>query len=290
LQRRQKGVRASRVKYGYAGFLGGNTNYTNFRWVRKTHCPCATPSWVATNTYDHTINHDTMEVVVVSSTPDTRRCLCGASMVWWHKVALTDDYFLYEARDEDGVTLYSEEGTLTGLQPYEVDWGLAELLAWDFSTQAWNTAYEIGSGTPVGIGTAVSLAGWTSWANTSGCPAETGGDGWGGVKNVFWSSALVHLPADGQYAGDFQYADAFLAALNVRNWFRARIALDTGAGAFCVSEMASGSDWTLGACATYGTSGVVPAGSLAGEGTWQVRARDSKANLGQPMPACCDGL
>jgi hypothetical protein len=295
--RRVKYAFVQKTQYGYQGFLGGNTAFRTFRRVRKTICSCATPPWTVTGTgtfvMDPTTGDWTQSWSYDGSPGST--CLCGPGMLWWHRVALEDDYFLFECRDAGGVTWYSEEGFLEDEIPDEgADWGVAVLAAWDFSTQSWWTTYDLSSGTGVLSPWRDLLLGWGSYGGGN-CPMASGGDGNGQFKNVGWvpwASCVIRLPGDGQYAGDFQYSDAFHDCMVIRSWFRARALIDTKAPNICVSEVngpAGPSDWATGVCTLGGMEMSLPVSSLAGAGILMVRARDSKANrTGPPMPACCN--
>ncbi len=291
--RRVKYAFVQKTQYGYQGFLGGNIAFRTFRRVRKTICSCATPPWTVTGTGTFEMDPATGDWTQSWSYDGSpgNSCLCGPGMLWWHRVALEDDYFLFECRDVNGVTWYSEEGFLEDEIPDEgADWGLAALAAWNLSTQPWWTTYDISSGTGINVTWRDVLASWGSY-DSGTCPMANGGDGNGVFKSVGWHGANILLPNDGQYAGNFVTSAGWFPQLITRYWFRARALIDTKAPAICVSELdwlAGPDDWTNGVCTLGGMEMTLPVSSLAGAGILMVRARDSKANrTGPPMPACC---
>ncbi len=295
--RRVKYAFVQKVQYGYQGFLGGNTAFATFRRVRQTICSCATPPWTVTGTGTFAMDPatgDWTQSWSYDGSPGST-CLCGPGMLWWHRVALEDDYFLFECRDGNGVTWYAEEGFLEDEIPDEgANWGLAVLAEWDFSTQPWWTTYNLSTGTGINSPWRDLLLGWGSYGGGT-CPMASGGDGIGQFKNVGWYTSggwPILLPLDGQYAGDFVTSAGFQDVMIVRGWLRVRTGIDTKAPSICVSEVDHTplpEDWASGSCTLGGMEISLPVSSLAGAGILMVRARDSKANrTGPPMPACCN--
>ena len=292
--RRVKYAFVEKAEYGFGGFLGGNTAYSTFRRVRKTICSCATPAWTSTATgvfeMEPATGGWTESWTWDPSGSQGWSCSCGSAMLWWHLVALEDDYFLFEARDAGNVVWYSEEGFLEDELAWSADWGLAALEAWDLSAQAWWSAYNLSTGSGVLVGWRDFLPGWGSYGGGT-CPMASGGDGNGTFKNVGWSGDGILLPADGQYAGDFNGAAGFQAGALERSWLRVRAAIGSKAPNICTSELEGDvpTVWTAGVCTLGGSAMELPGSSLAGAGILRVRARDSKANrTGPPMPTCCN--